>query len=79
MAHDIAALESKIRALESVIVDFHATNHADHLAHMIYRPGYTTNREHEMVKAHVDSLHSQATSLREHFAALMIIADKIGK
>jgi hypothetical protein len=79
MAHDIAELESTVRALHEGISKLHGANHAERLMQMIHKPGWTTPRENELVRAHTHSLQGQLVNLHQSFDALLIIADKIGQ
>jgi len=79
MAHDVAGLEQKVRALHDAIFKLHDAKHTDRLLQVIRRPGWTTVREHELVQVHADGLNSQITSLHKSFDALMTIAEKIGR
>jgi hypothetical protein len=78
MAHDIAGLERKVRALQEAVAKLHTAKHADRLLTIIHKPGWTTLREHELVVAHVDSLHSQVSGLHKACETLLAIAEKIG-
>jgi hypothetical protein len=77
MAHDIAALEAKVRGLEKQVSKLHDAKHSEALIGIIRRPGFTTPRESEFVSAHLDILHSQATSLHSAYETLVKIAEKI--
>jgi hypothetical protein len=76
--HDIAELERKVRALQEAVAKLHDAKHAERLAIIIQKPGWTSMREHELVVAHVASLHSQVSGLHKACDALITIAEKIG-
>jgi hypothetical protein len=78
MAHDIAELELKVRALNDVISKFHQAKHVERLVQIIHRPGWTTPREEEFVRAYTDSLHGQISGLHKAFDVLLTIAEKVG-
>ena len=78
MAHDIAGLERQIRALQDAVAKFHKAKHAESLLTIIHKPGWTTERENELVVATVDSLQSQLSGLHKACDTLLTIAEKIG-
>jgi hypothetical protein len=79
MSHDIPALETKIRTLGEAISRVGDAKHAELLARIIHRPGWTTLPEHELVQAHLDAFHSQVSGLHKGLDALLAIAGKIGE
>jgi hypothetical protein len=78
MPQDIAELDGRIRALRDTIAKLHDAKHADRLLQIVHKPGWTTQREDELVRAHMHSLHGQVTHVHQAFDALIAIADKIG-
>jgi hypothetical protein len=78
MAHDVAGLERKVRALQEAVTKFNTAKHADRLLTIIHKPGWTTEPEHELVVAHLDSFHSQVSGLHKACDTLLTIAEKIG-
>jgi hypothetical protein len=79
MPHDIKKLEVEVRTLQAVISKLGKAKHAEHMMTIIHRPGWTTQREDELVRAHTRSLHNQAAHLHRALDALIAIAQKIGK
>jgi hypothetical protein len=79
MSHDIPALETKVRTLGEAISKVGDAKHAELLARIIHRPGWTTVAEHELVHAHLDAFHSQVSGLHKGLDALLAIARKIGE
>jgi hypothetical protein len=79
MSHDIPALETKVRTLGEAISKVSDAKHAELLARIIHRPGWTTVAEHELVHAHLDAFHSQVSGLHKGLDALLVIARKIGE
>ncbi len=79
MAHDIAKLERKIRALGETIAKTAQRKHDEMLLGYTHRPGWTTLVENELVNAQLDMLQTHATALAAGFEALVKIADKIGQ
>jgi len=79
MPVDIAALEGEIRTLHDAISKFHDAKHPDRLMAFIRKPGWTTPREDELVRAHVRSLNSQISNVHQAFDMLLTIAAKIGE
>ena len=58
--------------------NFNTAKHADRLLTIIHKPGWTTEPEHELVVAHLDSFHSQVSGLHKACDTLLTIAEKIG-
>jgi hypothetical protein len=79
MPHDIQGLERELKDIGDVISRIHDAKHADLLLTFIHRPGWTTLREEEFVRAYITTLHNQANALHSGFEALVKVADKIGK
>jgi hypothetical protein len=78
MAHDIAGLEQKVKALHEAESKLHDAEHAKRLLAIIHRPGWTSVAEFELVQAHMASLHHQIRGIHEGLDALVTIAEKIG-
>jgi hypothetical protein len=79
MEHDISALEAKLRRLGQSLADLTGAKHADQLLAMIRRPGWTTPQEAQLVHATVDMIQHQIDGVNRSGAALVEIADKIGR
>ena len=79
MAQDIKKIEAEVSTLKDAVGKLGNAKHADRMLVMIHRPGWTTKREEELVRAHTRSLHRQVAHLHQSLDALMTIADKIGK
>lgn len=79
MAHDIKALERKIRSLGETVSKIHQKKYDELLIVNIHRPGWTTIRENELVLAQLDMLQTQANALSHGLETLGGIADKIGR
>jgi hypothetical protein len=79
MPHDITKLEAEVRSLQDAVTKLGHAKHAELLLTIIHRPGWTTQREDELVRAHTHSLHGQVTHLHQALDALIAIAEKIGK
>jgi hypothetical protein len=78
MAHDIEGLKQHVSTLDAAISKLHTAKHAERLITIIHRPGWTTPREFELVKAHVEALSGHVSSLDKSLGELVAIADKIG-
>jgi hypothetical protein len=78
MTDNVAELELKVRALDDAISKLHGAKHAEQLVQIIHKPGWTTQRESELVEAHIGHFHHQVTGLHEALDTLMTIAEKIG-
>ncbi len=79
MAHDIKALEQKIRALGETVSKISNKKHHEALIVNIHRPGWTTIIENDLVIAHLDNLQNHANALSHGLETLAGIADKIGR
>ncbi|MGA7313404.1 MAG: hypothetical protein WBX22_05455 [Silvibacterium sp.] len=78
MTHDIQELERELRALGESIAKLANAKHAEKLDAIIHRPGFTTEREHEFMRATVNALHYQVIGFHNACDALHLIAGKIG-
>jgi hypothetical protein len=74
-----SSIASKVRILGEAISKVGDAKHAELLARIIHRPGWTTVAEHELVHAHLDAFHSQVSGLHKGLDALIAIARKIGE
>jgi hypothetical protein len=74
----VAGLERKVRALQDAVAKFNSAKHADRLLTIIHEPGWTTEPEHKLVVAHLDSFRSQVSGLHIACDTLLTIAEKIG-
>lgn len=79
MAHDIQALERKLKALGESTSKLAAAKHADALVSIIRRPGFTSEAEHALLNAMVDALQHQVTGLQQVHDALYSATDMVGK
>jgi prefoldin subunit 5 len=79
MEQDIPALEAKLQRLSQSLSELTRAKHADKLLAMIRRPGWTTPQEAELVHAAVDMIQHQIDGVNRSGAALVRIADKIGR
>jgi hypothetical protein len=79
MAHNVKALEHKIRSLGETVSKLSQKKYDDRLIANIHRPGWTTVRENELVIAQLDMLQTQANALSHGLEMLAGIADKIGR
>jgi uncharacterized transporter YbjL len=79
MAHDIKALEHRIRSLGETVSKLSQKNYDALLIANIHRPGWTTVRENELVLAQLDMLQTHANALSHGLETLAGIADKIGR
>jgi hypothetical protein len=77
--HDIPALEAKLRKLDQSLSELTSAKPTDQLLTIIRRPGWTTPQEAQLVHAMVDALQHQIDGVNRSGAALVNIADNIGK
>lgn len=78
MAHDVSALEGKLRKLDQSLAALAATKHAQQLIPVIHRPGWTTVAEMHLVHAMVDHLQAQLDGLHRAHEALLTAAHQVG-
>ncbi len=79
MAHDIKALERRIRSLGETVSKIAQKKYDELLITNIHRPGWTTIHESELVLAQLDILQAQANALSHGLETLAGIADRIGR
>lgn len=79
MEHNISALEAKLQRLAQSLSDLTGAKHVDQLVAMIRRPGWTTPQEAQLVHATVDMIQHQIDGVNRSGAALVKIADEIGR
>ena len=79
MTHDIAGLTEKVGLLENEMSELMGAKTTRALLQIMHRQGWTTLREAEFVRASLEALHEQVTSIRMQFSRLIQIADQIGK
>jgi N-acetylneuraminic acid mutarotase len=78
MRHDIAALETKLRALNQAITNLAEAKHAERLLQIIRRPGWTTAAEFQLVTGAVDALHYQLLGVQRGQENLITITSGMG-
>jgi hypothetical protein len=78
MAHDITALESKLRNLDQSFNKLTAAKLAQQLVDIIHRPGWTTLPEIMLVNAMVDHMQHQIDGLARAHENLLTAAQKVG-
>jgi hypothetical protein len=78
MAHDIAGLQRKLRALHKTLRKFHEARHSEQLLSIIRKPGWTSVPEAELVHLYIDNLQNQVGDLHNSFDKLVAISGKIG-
>jgi len=78
MAHDIAAMETKLRSIERSLGTLADGRYPQQLIPIIKRPGFTTVAEAMLIDAMLDHLQHQTEALHRSCEGLLAAADKVG-
>ncbi len=78
MTHDIAAIETKLRAIERTVGSLAEGGYVQQLLPIIKQPGWTTVAEAMLTHAMLDHMQSQVEALHRSCEALLAAAKKVG-
>jgi hypothetical protein len=78
MAHDIAAIETKLRAIERSVGTLTEGRYVQQLLPIIKQPGWTSIAEAMLVNALLDQMQNQIEALHRSCETLLAAAKKVG-